>query len=163
MLNLHSSVPASGEFSSRGSDVRVGFWALSDWHHLCLFSLYESSGRRYGKEVRMPVVEDRLSLLEVKMQEVGTTLARIEGTLASLVQMVVGLDQRVQKLDVRVATLDQKVTGIDERFTRLERRTDYLDNRFDKYFLWVVGLQATILIAIVGGLFGIVTKLIPNL
>ena len=42
----------------------------------------------------MPVVEERLSLLEVKMQEVGTTLVRIEGTLASLVQMVAGLDER---------------------------------------------------------------------
>lgn len=76
--------------------------------------------------------------------------------------MVVGLDQQVQKLDVRVATLDQKVTGLDDKFIRLERRMDYVENRFDKYFLWVVGLQMTILIAIVGGLFGIVTKLIPN-
>jgi hypothetical protein len=110
----------------------------------------------------MSGVEERVSLVEVKMQEVGSALLRIEGTLASLVQMVIGVDQRVQGLDVRVATLDQKVTGLNEKFTRLERRLDYVENRFDKYFLWLVGLQMTILITVVAGLFGIVTKLIPN-
>jgi t-SNARE complex subunit (syntaxin) len=115
----------------------------------------------------MLVVEERLSLLEVKVQEIGTTLVRIEGALTSLVQMVVGLDQRVEKLDQRVqgldvklATVDQKVTGLDEKFMRLERRTDYTENRFDKLFLWVIGIQVTILLAIVVGLFGIVTRLI---
>ena len=49
----------------------------------------------------MPVVEERLSLLEVKMEEVGTTLVRIEGVLGSLFQMVQGLDQRVDKFDQR--------------------------------------------------------------
>ena len=53
----------------------------------------------------MPVVEERLSLLEVKMEEVGTTLVRIEGVLGSLFQMVQGLDQRVDKLDQRLSSI----------------------------------------------------------
>ena len=69
---------------------------------------------------------------------------------------------RVQGLDVRLSTLDQKLTGLDEKFTRLERRLDYSENRFDKYFLSLIGIQMTILIAIVAGLFGIVVKLVPN-
>ena len=87
----------------------------------------------------MPVVEERLSLLEVKMHEVGATLVRIESALGSLHQMVTGLDQRIDKLDQRV---------------------DRLDDRAVKLFLWVIGIQMTTLIAIVAGLFGIVTKLI---
>ena len=49
------------------------------------------------------------SLLEVKMEEVGTTLVRIEGVLGSLFQLVQGIDQRVDKLDQRVEKLDQRL------------------------------------------------------
>ena len=94
----------------------------------------------------MPVVEERLSLLEVKMQEVGTTLVRMEGILASVHQMVVALDQRVDRLD--------------QRFDRLDQRIERLDERAVKLFMWVVGIQMTTLIAIVAGLFGIVARLI---
>ena len=34
------------------------------------------------------------------------------------------------------------------------------EERFDRLFLWVIGIQMTTLIAIVAGLFGIVAKLI---
>lgn len=80
----------------------------------------------------MPAAEERLSLLEVKMEQVGTTLARIETILLSL-------DQKVDRLDQRV---------------------DRLDDRAVKLFLWVIGIQMTTFLAIVAGLFGIVTKLI---
>ncbi len=94
----------------------------------------------------MAVVEERLTVLEVKMEEVGTTLVRIERVLD-------GLYEIAQGLDVKAATLDQKVTGLDEKFNRLDRRSD-------KLFFWVVGIQMTIFITIVAGLFGIVAKLI---
>jgi predicted nuclease with TOPRIM domain len=87
----------------------------------------------------MPVVEERLTLLEGKMQEVGVTLVRIETTLGSLHQLVLRLEQRIDKLDQRV---------------------DKLDDRVVRLFLWVIGIQMTTLIAIVAGLFGIVTRLI---
>jgi hypothetical protein len=63
----------------------------------------------------MPVVEERLSLLEVKMQEVGTTLVRMESILGSLLQMVTGVGQRVDKLDQRVERLDQRLQGVELR------------------------------------------------
>ena len=71
----------------------------------------------------MPVVEERLSLLEVKMEEVGTTLVRMEGILGSLHQMVRGLDQRVDKLDQRVDKLDQRVDKLDQRVDKLDQRS----------------------------------------
>jgi chromosome segregation ATPase len=113
----------------------------------------------------MPVVEERLSLLEVKMEEIGTTLVRIEGVLGSLFQMVQGidrrfneLDQRVDRLDQRFNELDRRVDKLDLRFDRLDQRVDRLDERVVKLFLWVIGIQMTILIAFVAGLFGIVAK-----
>jgi predicted nuclease with TOPRIM domain len=96
----------------------------------------------------MPVVDERVSLLEAKMEGVGATLIRIEGLLAGLHQMVTGLDQRVDKLE--------------QRFDKLDLRIDRLDDRMVKLFLWVIGIQTTTLIAIMAGLFGIVAKLIPN-
>lgn len=91
------------------------------------------------RRFEMPAAEERLSLLEAKMEHVGTTLARMETILVSL-------DQKVDKLDLRVDRLDQRV--------------DKLDDRFVKFFLWVIGIQMTTFLAIVGGLFGVVAKLI---
>ncbi len=115
----------------------------------------------------MPVVEERLSVLEVQMQEVGATLVRMEDTLGVLVKMVTSLNERVDKLDQRVERLDQRVEKLDQRIDRLEQRVDTLDQRVDrldsrveKQFLWVAGIQMTTLIAIVAGLFGLVAKLI---
>jgi hypothetical protein len=63
-------------------------------------------------------------------------------------------------VDKKVAVLDQKVTGIDEKFDRSDRRMAYSEQRFDRMFLWFMGIQLTTLITIVGGLFGIVAKLL---
>ena len=115
----------------------------------------------------MPIVEERLSVLEVQMQEVGATLVRIEDILGGLVKMVTSLDERVDKLDQRVERLDQRVEKLDQRIDRLEQRVDTLDKRVDKLdsrvekqFLWVAGIQMTTLITIIAGLFGLVAKLI---
>ena len=55
----------------------------------------------------MPVVEERLSVLEVQMQESGATLARDRRRPGGLVKLVTSLDERVEKLDQRVDKLDQ--------------------------------------------------------
>lgn len=49
-----------------------------------------------------------------------------------------------------IAALDQKV----------DRRFDAAEQRSDRRFMWLLGAQITTLIAIVAGLFGIITKLI---
>ena len=82
----------------------------------------------------MPAAEERLSLVEAKMEQVGTTLARMEAILMSL-------DQKADKLEIRV---------------------EKLDDRTVKLFLWVIGIQMTTLITMAAGLFAMVAKLIPN-
>jgi hypothetical protein len=56
--------------------------------------------------------------------------------------------------------LDQKFDKLDLRVDKLDLRIDKLDHRVEKPFLWLIGIQMTILITIAGGLFGIVVKLI---
>jgi predicted nuclease with TOPRIM domain len=97
------------------------------------------SRRRYREEGLMLAVEERLTQVEAKMQQLDVTLARIETVLSSL---------------------DNKVDKLDMRMDRLDERMDRLDERMEKRFLWVIGIQMTILITIAGGLFGIVVKLI---
>jgi hypothetical protein len=80
------------------------------WHCLCLFALYEPSGRRYREEARMLVVEERLSLLEGKMEQVGATLVRMEGLLLSLNQKVDNLDERVDRPSRDCRETDLSVT-----------------------------------------------------
>ena len=70
-------------------------------------------------------VDERVSYLEAKMEDVTVAVVRLEGAIAAL------------------------DTKMDKRFDRVEDR-----------FYWVIGIQFGILIAIIGGLFGIVTKLL---
>jgi chaperonin cofactor prefoldin len=146
----------------------LGFSGHFHWHRMCArLSFTRPSGRRYRGEARDAGGGERLSLLEVKMQDVSSTLVRMEGVLASVHQMVVALEQRVIALDLRVDKLDQRVDRLEQRVDKLDHRIDRLDQRIDKLddrvvksFVWLVGIQITILITIVAGLFGIVTKLI---
>jgi nitrate/nitrite-specific signal transduction histidine kinase len=65
----------------------------------------------------MAVIEERVSYLEAKMEEVGTVLGELKGLVLEL------------------------------------------DKKIDQRFMWLIGIQFAILIAIVAGLFGIVTRL----
>ena len=122
----------------------------------------------------MLAVEERLSVLEGQMQEVGAALVRVEGTLGSLQQFLIGLDRRVERVEQRFDKLEHRFDNLETRFDKLETRFDRLEGRFDrldlrvdkldermlKLFLWVIGIQMTTLIAFIGGLFGLVAKLI---
>ena len=45
---------------------------------------------------------------------------------------------------------------IDARFDRLERRFDRLEDKMSRQFVWLVGLQVSTLIAIVGAMAAVV-------
>ncbi len=56
------------------------------------------------------------------------------------------LDQKIdrfrEELSGRIDALDQRLTG----------RVDALDQKFSRYFLWTIGIQITILLAVIGAL-----------
>ncbi len=47
--------------------------------------------------------------------------------------------------------LDQKIDRFREE---LSGRMDALDQKFSRYFLWTIGIQITILLAVIGALLG---------
>ena len=54
-----------------------------------------------------------------------------------------------------VGTVDEHSRGfgeIRELIVHLSSRIDALDEKFSRYFLWMIGIQITILLAVIGAL-----------
>lgn len=102
----------------------------------------------------MSTVERRVFYLEGKVEEHSGAIGDLRG-------LIVALDQKVDRL---IASLDQKVDRLNEK---MDRRFDALEERFDRRFEavdrrfnWVIGIQFSILVAIIAGLFGVLATLL---
>ena len=66
------------------------------------------------------------------------------------------IEERVAYLEGQVgdfdARFDQLERRFESRFDQLERRFESLDDKVARHFTWLVGIQVTTLIAIVGAL-----------
>ncbi len=60
-----------------------------------------------------------------------------------------GIRELIMHLSSRIDALDQKVDRFREE---LCGRIDALDQKFSRYFLWMIGIQITILLAVIGAL-----------
>jgi len=52
------------------------------------------------------------------------------------------IDRFREELSTRIDTLDARLNG----------RMDSLDTKFSRYFLWTIGIQITVLLAVIGAL-----------
>lgn len=85
------------------------------------------------------------------MDELTRTTTEIESMLAALDQK---MDKRFDALEARFET---RFSNLETRF---ETRFGGLETRTSHWFLSMITLQIMTLLAIIGGLFGIITKLI---
>jgi len=108
--------------------------------------------RRYVEEGLMATMEERISHLETKSEQFSGLVGELRGMVMSVDQKITSLDQKVEKMDRRLGALDDK----------WDRHFDGLDHKFTKMFLAVIGIQITTLLAIVAGLFSMVSKLLPQ-
>jgi chromosome segregation ATPase len=98
----------------------------------------------------MPTLEERVAYLEGKIEEHSRAWEDLK-------DMIIHLDGRINALDGRINALDQKVDrridALDvkvERFREeLSHRIDSLDQKFSRYFLWIIGIQVSIFLAII--------------
>jgi uncharacterized coiled-coil protein SlyX len=93
-------------------------------------------------------IEERLAFVEARVEEHSKAWEDLKEMLIQLDQKV---DRRIdaldQKVDRRIDALDQKV----DRFRdELSSRIDALDQRLSRYSLWIIGIQVTIFLAIIG-------------
>ena len=114
----------------------------------------------------MPTVEERVAYLEGMLGEHTRGLTELRDMLIHLDSRVSRLDQ---KLDRRIDALDQKVDrrvdGVDRKLDALDRKVDHfreelsgriagLDQRMSRQFLWLLGVQVAVLLAVIGALVG---------
>lgn len=109
--------------------------------------------QRAGGRVGGPGLEERVAFLEGKVEEHSRTLDGVREAVVQLEQRMdrrfEGVDRRFEALDRRFEALERRLDGLDQK---LDQRTDALDQKISRQFVWLVGVQVTTLVALVGAL-----------
>jgi chromosome segregation ATPase len=122
-------------------------------------------------EVNMPqgTLEERVAYLEGKVEEQSRGYGEIREAIQHLGERITSLDQKLdrfrEELSSRIDALDQRLSGridalsgrvdaLDQKVDRfrdeLSGRIDALDQKVSRHFVWMVGIQITILVTVVG-------------
>jgi hypothetical protein len=56
----------------------------------------------------------------------------------------------VCRIDQRFAAIDQRFASIDQRFVEIDQRFTNLDAKISRQFLWMLGVQMTMFVTMVG-------------
>jgi len=107
-------------------------------------------------------IEERVAYLEGKVEEHSKAWEDLKDMMVHLDQRITFLDQKVDRfrdeLSARINALDQKVDRFREELSEridaldqgLSSRIDALDAKLSRYFLWIIGIQVTVLLAVIG-------------
>ena len=82
------------------------------------------------------------------MSVVDERVAYLEGRVEDQSHMVNGMREALMSLEAR---MDRRFEAIDRRFEAIDLRFETLDAKMSRQFVWLVGIQVTILIAVAGG------------
>jgi len=84
-------------------------------------------------------IEERVAYLEGKVEEHSKAWADLKDMMINHESKMIAFEQRI----------DRRFEAIDKRFETIDRRFDAMDQKFSKYFLWIIGLQFSILLAMI--------------
>ena len=111
-------------------------------------------------------LDERGAALEGRMSEQSQTLEFFRDAISRIEQRFIAVDQRFtaleQRMDARFAQVDARFAQVDARFVQVDARFDRLEDKMSRQFLWIVGIQVTTLIAIVGSLIGAMGALVTR-
>jgi hypothetical protein len=114
--------------------------------------------RRYAAgDQSMPTVEERVAYLEGQVGEHSHTLVEIRDSIRQLERRFdARFDQLERRFDTRFEERerrsDQFERRIETRFDVGDRRFEGLDDKVVRPFPWLVGLQVSTIVAILGAL-----------
>ena len=98
-----------------------------------------------------PALEERVAKLEGRVEGFEAHFSAIYGRFDAV-------DQRFAAIDRRFETVDRRFAAFDRRFETLEQRMtegfDSLDQKISRHFVWLVGIQISVLLAVVLALVG---------
>lgn len=87
------------------------------------------------------------------MSEYSHSLLQVRDTMRDLVESVRQFGDRIEHLEQRVGHLGERLDmRIDTLDDKVSRRIDTFDDKLSRHFVWLVGIQMTSLVAIVGAL-----------
>jgi uncharacterized coiled-coil protein SlyX len=102
----------------------------------------------------MATLDERVAYLEGQMAEQSHTFLAIRDTLKDIDQRIDRVDQRIDRVEQRIDRLEQRMDArfdaIDRRFEAIGHRFAGIDDKMSRQFLWIVGIQITTLVAVVG-------------
>ncbi len=105
----------------------------------------------------MPTVEERLAYLEGRVEEHGRGMAGLGDAVVQFTHRMEGLDLKIdrfrEELAGRIDAVEHMLASrIDAAEQKLAGRIDGLDQKLSRHFLWLVGVQVTVLLAVIGAL-----------
>ena len=94
----------------------------------------------------MPTLEERVAYLEGQVSEQSHAMLEVRDAVRDLERRI---DVRFEAIDRRFENIERRLETVD---AGLSRRMDALDDKVSRQFVWLVGVQVTTLVAIVGAL-----------
>jgi hypothetical protein len=100
----------------------------------------------------MAATEERLASLEARMD-------RIDDLIALVRELRTDMNRRFDAVDRRFEAMDRKFEGkLDAVDTKFDGKFDRVSREMHLNFQWIVGIQLTILAAIVAALIEVVSR-----
>ena len=63
-----------------------------------------------------------------------------------------------EQMSARFDAVNQRFDGVDKRLDRIESRVERIDDRADRHFMWIVGIQFTMMMIFIGALIAAVLR-----
>ena len=83
----------------------------------------------------------------------------VNGLREAIVSLEARMDRRFEQMDQR---FDQRFALIDQRFLGVDQRLDNLDAKISRQFIWLVGLMVSLMIAVIGGMGGVIAAILQS-
>lgn len=98
-------------------------------------------------------LEERVAYLEGKVEEHSYAWQDLRERITHMEQTLnerfISLENRIDK---RFEAIDRRFETIDRRFEAIDRRFEAIDQKFSKYFLWIIGIQVSVLLAVIASM-----------
>ena len=91
-------------------------------------------------------VEERVTEVEYKVAENARS---IDGLREAIVEGFKAMDRRFEAMDRRFEAMDRRFEAMVQRF---DRRLEVVDENMSRQFRWIVGIQITTLLAMIGAI-----------
>ena len=91
-------------------------------------------------------VEERVTEVEYKVAENARS---IDGLREAIVEGFKAMERRFEAMDRRFEAMDRRFEDMGQRF---DRRLEVVDENMSRQFRWIVGMQITTLLAMIGAI-----------